>query len=119
MRIGFGRRWAAAGLAMAACMALGFFVPRFLDRPDNREQIADQVPRPSSKTIDVSMASVERTTMLQHVDRGSATLDSGQPARRISQQRIERYRWVDPQTNAQYEYVAPSEQDLLIQMHRQ
>jgi len=119
MRIGAWRRWAVTGMAMAACMAVGFLLPRVIDRGDETQQIAQEETKPTPKAINADFASLERTTVLQNVDKGAIILESGHPGRRISQQRVERYRWIDPQTNAQYEYVSPSEQDLLIQMHRQ
>jgi hypothetical protein len=118
-RIGPARRWGVIALAMAACLALGVALPTFLNRDDSRQIVESDPTPPQREPIDVQMAGLERTTYLRNVDHGPVILEQGSPARRIRQQRVDRYRWTDPRTNAQYEYTTPSEQELLIEMHRQ
>lgn len=120
-RLAHWKHWGSIGVAMAACVALGAFLPSMLGlqtrtAPTN---IAETPVANTGPIITPRLADFERTTVFQHVDRGAVTLESGVPGRRVLQQRYDTLRFVDPTSNERLEYVVPSQQDLFYPVNRQ
>ncbi|MGC4031088.1 MAG: hypothetical protein QM754_04990 [Tepidisphaeraceae bacterium] len=107
-------------LTMAACCALGFYVPRWLATPSTTagHEIAE-----SNEAADLGptrLADFEQSVTVRHEDRGAAALPDGTPGRRIVQSQVESARYVDPRTNARTEiYLFPAGQETIVPADRQ
>lgn len=117
---GVGRRARQFGpmlAAMAACTALGFYVPRWIASPAaDRHEIAE-APADFGPT---RLADFEQSVTVRHEDHGSAPLPDGTPGRRVVRSQIESARYVDPKTNARTEfYFFPAGQETIVPAERQ
>jgi hypothetical protein len=118
------QRWASMGLAMAACTALGFYLPHFLASPNATPisgNVANATPASNGETkiVTPEYAGFERTTVLRHVDEGSGLTPEGDFGRRIKQQKFETVRFTDPKTHEQYEVTIPSEDEMILPLGHQ
>ena len=117
---------------MAACTAIGFYLPRELSRPATGGEVATNVMRgtikdalPAStadgkvKVITPAYAGFERTTVVNHVDQGSGLTPDGKFGRTIRQHRLDTFLFTDPATHDRYECTVPSDEDLFLPMGRQ
>jgi hypothetical protein len=129
VRLGLARhrptlqRWGSMGLAMAACTALGFYLPHFLASPNATpaNEIAKAVPSSNggTKVVTPEYAGFERTTVLRHIDEGSGLTPEGDIGRRIKQQKFETLRFTDPKTHERYEVTIPSEDEMILPLGHQ
>ncbi|MBC7784424.1 MAG: hypothetical protein H7144_11350 [Burkholderiales bacterium] len=120
------RTWCAVVSAMAACVALGFAVPRLLTQP--KLEIAAVTPT-AEISVPKTLAPLDGekpvleglryTSSQRTIDAGPALLSDGVPARRIIRQRVDQLRWRDPATGGRFEIIEPFENDLFVQVHQQ
>lgn len=116
------RNYSAVGLAMAACMAVGFVLPSVLTRTENPTVATgvNDINRPLGPSVAGSVvSSPEQTTVLDNYDAGPLIIDGRPQGRRIRQQKLERIIFTDPATNLQYECFVPSEHDVVVPAVRQ
>ena len=119
------RRWASIALAMAACTALGFYLPRIISKQSARPEVAEatqpaQVPGGNGvKVVAPEFANFEHTTVTRHTDEGAGVTSHGSFGRRIHQQKFDTYRFTVPSTNERYEMTLPSEDEILLPMGQQ
>lgn len=121
------QRWATIGLAMAACTAIGFYLPRELSRPAVTDIATNQpkavapalTPDGKVKVITPAYAGFERTTVVNHVDQGSGLTPDGNFGRTIRQHRLDTFLFTDPATHDRYECTVPSDEDLFVPLGRQ
>jgi hypothetical protein len=113
------RNYSAIGLAMAACVAIGFALPTVLSRDAAPATVAaERAGRPVDATIVSTLSPTEQTTLLDNFDAGPA-FEGDRPVQKIRQQIMQRYVWTDPVTKMQYEYFVPSEQEVFAPAVRQ
>ncbi len=117
------RHWGAIGLAMAACMTVGAFLPSILGLQTRATPAPTEVAQSqaigSGPVVTPQFADLERTTVFHHTDAGAVLLDGGVPGRKVLQQRYDTLRYTDPSTHERLEYVIPSQQDLFYPVNRQ
>ena len=113
------RNAGTVGLAMAACVAIGFTLPSVLTSSSDDSVATDGSARPVRPFEGTVVNAFERSTMLENFDAGSVMIGGRTPAQKIRQQRVDSYIWTDPTTNLKYEFSIPSEQDVLAPAVRQ
>ena len=111
------RHWGTIGLAMAACTAMGFFLPHFASHSSGGSNIATDTSSP--QIVTPRYADYDRTTEWRHVDEGAAVLPNGDPGRLLRQQRVESLHYTNPATKEEDEWMVPSEQETIVPAHRQ
>jgi hypothetical protein len=105
--------WRAAiwPMALAAGIAAVFVVAAFL----RHEQ-----PTPGKSNQQVVQAnldpSVEHQIAWNTVDEGTVMVQGDQPMRSIRRQRMDNFRWIDPETNASMELSIPHNEVVLVGM---
>jgi hypothetical protein len=110
------RHAAPIALSMAACAALGFYVPRFLTGPGNSSAANEAVPASVAQIADADLGH----TLTRREDHQPITLPDGTNGRRVVASQVESASWIDPQTKARTEvYLFPVEQEVIQQTGRQ
>lgn len=106
------------GLLMIVCVLIGMWIPRlFPDQPST-----PTVPVQPSDALVESVTipdHPEQTSLLHMVDAGPARTPDGSPARRLREERVDQYQWVDPQTGGTFTYVEPSVRERIVEAHQQ
>lgn len=104
-------------MSMAACAALGFYVPRFLSGPATPNMAIGTST--AGKSLP-QIAEITPDTVTRTEEHGLAALPDGSAGRRVVANQVESASWVDPQTNARTEfYVFPTEQEVISSAGRQ
>ena len=105
-------------MSMAACAALGFYVPRFLSSPATPNIAVENAP--AGKLAPTQLAEATPNTVTRTEEHGITALPDGTAGRRVLANQVESASWVDPQTNARTEfYVYPTEQEVISPAARQ
>lgn len=103
-------------LSMAACAALGFYLPRFLASPAAAPMATDTPHAAITQLADADLGH----TVTRREDHSPMTLPDGTNGRRVVANQVESASWIDPQTKARTEvYLFPVEQEVLQQSGRQ
>jgi hypothetical protein len=103
--------WRAAiyPLALAAGIAAVFLVPALL------RQQNDIDPAPIAQSSFDN--SIEHEIEWNTIDQGTVFVDGDRPMRSIRRQRMDNFRWVDPETNATMQLSVPHSEIVLVGMN--
>ena len=103
--------WRAAiwPLALAAGVAAIFVVPALLRR-DVQDRINPQIAKADDS------GDVEHQIEWNTIDQGTVFVNGEQPMRSIRRERMDNFRWIDPETNASMELTVPNNEIVFVGM---
>lgn len=106
------------GLLMIVCVLIGMWIPRLFPDPSSEPMAPTHQPDSMVESVTIP-EHPERMSLLHMVDTGPARTDSGAPARRIREERLDRYQWIDPPTGGTFTYIEPSVSERIVEAHQQ